>query len=440
MLTQMNLTNFKSWKQTGDIRLAPLTGFFGANSSGKSSLLQLLLMLKATTESSDRNVLLETNIRDYVLIVTLQDIIYKGGKEIGFSLSFDLQSELKIGGLSLKELSFSATFETRSHGISNTTYLKQFVYRSNNFYVAMDSYGHSSVNNHPFAILSLTTSLKENQAFRPQDTDFTQSNIKSYDFSQEILAPEISDFRKLPRALEQQFNRVYHLGPVRESAVRHYIWGGERPFDVGIRGERSIAILLASGDEMINIVGEWLSKMRQSKSFHVRKIIGSTYQVELTPIGSDHPVLLSDMGFGVSQVLPVLVACYAVPEGATLLIEQPEMHLHASAQSVLADMFIEVMKERKVQLIIESHSEHLLARLQRRMAEKPSDENSYKLDVHDTAFYFCQLRDGESHITPLEMDEYGEIKNYPDDFFGDLAGDVIKRTLASIEQKIELAK
>lgn len=59
MFTNMRMTNFKSWSETGDIRLAPLTGFFGANSSGKSSLLQMLLLLKQTTESNDRGLVLK---------------------------------------------------------------------------------------------------------------------------------------------------------------------------------------------------------------------------------------------------------------------------------------------------------------------------------------------------------------------------------------------
>lgn len=431
MLTQMSLTNFKSWQETGDIRLAPLTGFFGANSSGKSSLLQILLMLKATTESSDRNVLLETTIKDYVELGTLQDIIYKGKREIGFSISWDLPQLLQIRDVSLNQLKFKAIFETHSHGNLNTVYLKQFSYDSNNFYVAMNSSGISSAHNQTFAVLSLTTSLEE---ITPNKVaDMIQSNIKSYDFSPEILTSKINYIRDLPRALEQQFNRIYHLGPMREYAKRTYIWGNEKPFDVGRKGERSIAVLLAGGDEIIKKVGEWLSDMGLSTSFNIRKGIGATYQVELGRVGSENAVLLPDVGFGISQVLPVLVACYTVPEGSTLLIEQPEMHLHPSAQSVLADMFIEVMQQRKVQLIIESHSEHLLARLQRRMAEQ-------KLDVNDTAFYFCRLENGVSHIETLQLDKYGEIKNYPHDFFGDLAGDVIRRTLAGIEDEIESVK
>ena len=56
MLTRLRLENFKSWKNTGDIALKPITGIFGANSSGKTSLIQALLLLKQTADSADRGI------------------------------------------------------------------------------------------------------------------------------------------------------------------------------------------------------------------------------------------------------------------------------------------------------------------------------------------------------------------------------------------------
>lgn len=84
---------------------------------------------------------------------------------------------------------------------------------------------------------------------------------------------------------------------------------------------------------------------------------------------------LPDVGFGISQVLPVLVQCFYAPEGSIILIEQPEIHLHPNAQSTLADVMIDVINskengtDRDIQLVIETHSEHFLRRLQRRIAE-----------------------------------------------------------------------
>jgi predicted ATPase len=77
MFKTIKFQNFKSWQDTGDISLAPLTGFFGNNSSGKSSIIQFFLLLKQTMESSDRQRVLNTgDERSYVELGTLYDIAY----------------------------------------------------------------------------------------------------------------------------------------------------------------------------------------------------------------------------------------------------------------------------------------------------------------------------------------------------------------------------
>ena len=94
----------------------------------------------------------------------------------------------------------------------------------------------------------------------------------------------------------------------------------------------------------------------------------------------------------------------------------------------LADVLIDVVKNRNVQIILESHSEHLLLRLMRRIAEE-------EISVNDTAFYFCQINDGVSEIERLNIDEYGNIRNWPQDFFGDSTGELIKKTKAEMQRR-----
>jgi predicted ATPase len=134
------------------------------------------------------------------------------------------------------------------------------------------------------------------------------------------------------------------------------------------------------------------------------------------------------VGFGVSQILPVLVLCYYVPEGSIILLEQPEIHLHPSVQSGLADVFLDAIKNRKLQIIVESHSEHLLRRLQRRVADE-----SIKPD--QTALYFCEATDEGSQLKALDVDLYGSIRNWPQDFFGDDFSEMAAITKAAMERK-----
>ena len=108
------------------------------------------------------------------------------------------------------------------------------------------------------------------------------------------------------------------------------------------------------------------------------------YEVKVRTKGSKDWVDLPDVGFGISQVLPVLVQCFYAPPGSIILMEQPEIHLHPSAQSALADVMIDVINsrengaDRNIQLIIETHSEHFLRRLQRRIAEDEFHRRKYQ--------------------------------------------------------------
>ena len=138
-------------------------------------------------------------------------------------------------------------------------------------------------------------------------------------------------------------------------------------------------------------------------------------------------VPLTDVGTGVSQVLPVITLLQYVPEGATVLLEQPEIHLHPSAQAGLADVIINAVLHRKVQVVLESHSEHLLLRLQRRMAEEAITADQVRL-------YFAKPEKGASVLDPLQIDEYGNITNWPDRFMGDAFTETAEAELARLKR------
>ena len=131
------------------------------------------------------------------------------------------------------------------------------------------------------------------------------------------------------------------------------------------------------------------------------------------------------------RFLPVITMLFLVPEDTIVLIEQPELHLHPSAQAKLADLFLEVAEKRHLQLIIESHSEHLLRRMQRRIAE--IDQPFANPD--NIKAYFCEAGADGSKIQAVEVDEYGQIRNWPPNFFGDLAGDLDAMMEAAIERR-----
>jgi predicted ATPase len=154
------------------------------------------------------------------------------------------------------------------------------------------------------------------------------------------------------------------------------------------------------------------------------------YEVRIQRTAESASVFLTDVGFGVSQILPVLVLLFYVPEGSTVILEQPEIHLHPAVQAGLADVFIDAIKRRKLQIILESHSEHLLQRLQRRMAEEIIEPDAVKL-------YFTSIEEGKSKLTPLQLDEYGNIHNWPAGFFGDAFAESAAKMKAEMKRKLK---
>jgi predicted ATPase len=125
----------------------------------------------------------------------------------------------------------------------------------------------------------------------------------------------------------------------------------------------------------------------------------------------------------------VIVQSYYASPHSTVIFEQPEIHLHPRVQADLADLFVDVARARKVQFIVESHSEHFLRRLQRRVAEGELISNE------EVALYTCDIDGGHSTIQELKVDEYGNIANWPKDFFGDEMGDLAAMTLAGLRRQ-----
>ena len=120
-------------------------------------------------------------------------------------------------------------------------------------------------------------------------------------------------------------------------------------------------------------------------------------------------------------------------------MEQPEIHLHPRAQSFLADVIIDVInarddgQNRNIQLIIETHSEHFLRRLQRRIAE-----NVVKRE--QVAVYFADSSKTPASLDELRLDTFGNIANWPDRFFGDEMEDIAAQSRAAIKKRLATAK
>jgi len=457
MLRRLRIQNFKGWKDTGTISMAPITLFFGANSSGKSSIGQFLMMLKQTVESSDRKaVFFPGGTNSAVQLGSYKEMVFQRNLEnrIIFEYEWALSPPLKfkdaVSGKNYlaDRMEFSAKIGTEDDQ-SRKTNVEQFKYilplrSGHRLSIGMER---TTGKKHQYRVEAEQYPLKRN----PGRVWHPGAPVRFYGFPDEVVAyHQNAEFVQIINLLhETLFKAFFYIGPLRIKTDRLYSWSGITPESVGYSGENTVASILASRGRKISkgykkvskpveqIVAESLKHMGLIEEFKVNPISEQRqeYEVNVRTKGSKDWVDLPDVGFGISQVLPVLVQCFYAPPGSIILMEQPEIHLHPSAQSALADVMIDVInsrengKDRNIQLVIETHSEHFLRRLQRRIAEdsvKPKNVSAYFSDITKTP----------AKLEPLQIDIFGNIQNWPKNFFGDEMGDITEQAKAAMKKRI----
>lgn len=455
MLTHLRIQNFKAWRDTGPVRLAPLTVIFGANSAGKSSLGHLLLALQQTARSTDRKRALHLgDSASLIDLGTFKDCLYghDPGQVLDFELGWRLPKPLEVkdplqpqGRYFGQHMRLEVAL-VAGRGDQPEVQAMRYALQSDGEAV-IDVDFHRDANRR----LSLTSQrynfkmadgrkwpLDEPEKFY-RLSDVTAARFKNAGF--------MADFAL---ATEAMLDSLSYLGPLRSHPQRIYQWSGDTPASVGPMGEQTIAaILAAQGDArqlnrgprkarqgFVEFIAGWLKDLGVIHDFSVQAVATGRKEYEvLIKTGAKSPaVKITDVGFGVSQVLPALVQAFYCQPHSTVWMEQPEIHLHPQVQAELADVFISAIQarqdgvERQVQLIVESHSEHFLNRLQRRVAEGA-------LTPDDVAVYFCRRSITGAQLEPLKLNLFGDIENWPENFFGDEMADIAARTLAAMNRK-----
>lgn len=455
MLTHLHIKNFKAWKDTGRVRLAPLTVLFGANSAGKSSLGHLLLALQQTARSADRKRALQLgdasspiDLGSFAECLHGHDL----GRPLSFELGWTLPRPLEVrdplppgaryeGGRLQLDVTLAAD-KTQQPEVQALRYALQ-ADGATVLDVALERDDRRR--------LQLTS-----ERYRFQRAEGRRGPLeepeKFYRLSDTSLvhyrnAGFLADFAL---ATEAMLERLAYLGPMRGRPQRLYAWSGDTPSSVGPMGEYAVAAILAAQAEgrrlnrqagqhtrgFAEFIAAWLKDLGVIQDFAVRPVAAGRQEYEVLVRTHAHApeVKITDVGFGIAQVLPALVQAFYCPPHSTVWMEQPEIHLHPQVQAELADVFISATqareggKPRDVQLIVESHSEHFLNRLQRRVAEGV-------VRPEDVAVYFCRRAGAATELEPLRLTPYGEIENWPENFFGDEMAEIAARTLAALQRR-----
>jgi len=453
LISEIRLEGFKAVDDLVSIPLRPLTLVFGRNSAGKSSLIQSLLLVRESLSNPTLN-----TIGEGFDLGSFRGLVHKHRTTrtmrigLSFSSSHTIDSPLGVSNPSLMR-SVDLIFEGMRSGSAATT---QVLIGLGDEAFSLER-GLEELNL-PFSMNGeeLTDLIKlmnaEGFAYPARKVSRGESmRVTSAMCERGITAVTIPANGSVPGAvsvteLNRQSDGVTHapedaalgraaqtigsvvdelvkllsqsvyLGPLRRgperiSTRRSNQTGTDLPF-----------FLLDNASERQE-VSRWLAQLGMDYDLEVLSlsslpgahVLGDV--VSLVLKGEEAGVTLStaDVGFGISQVLPILVEL-SVRRESLILIEQPEIHLHPAVQSDLADLLIESIDEagRANQIIAETHSEHLMLRVQRRIREKSLDPNQVAV------LYVDQDRDGKASVVTLRLDENGDfIDEWPQGFFAE---------------------
>ncbi len=480
-LASITIENFKCIGDAVTIPIRPLTLLFGKNSSGKSTVLQALLYMRELFLRFHQGYLFDIrsgyrplenipiDLGDFPSLVHRHDL----NRKIRIRLEFDLSyaSKLKYNSAEIElVVSWDETQDIAS--------VESYIYALNGeecFY-ALNDKGKS---NHDKGQQLYPLNQWWGIGYSRHDGKHDEKGYRYFVNKNSSIVKEAkedymisSEFNEIMRGDElsyvrEKLNGIRYLGPIREVPPRNYLVSqmyNESRWATGLEAWDA----LARDSELAEKVNRYAQKLALGYSFlqsdrssldwnnegiaNLRKICSSdedrvevdrlTKQVlkplELLP--RQHPILLQDensgievhpldVGFGISQVFPVLVGAldqgYHSPK--MFAVEQPELHVHPSVQVGLGDLFIDGIQSPDRIMLIETHSEHLLLRLLRRVRETTrrsryqtteSEQTDHELTPNDLSVIYVRLTPAGVKFTPLTVTNNGDFDApWPEGFF-----------------------
>lgn len=457
---KISIYNFKSIGSLVKYEMRPLTILSGTNSSGKSSFIQFLLILKQTLEDNSRDRVLKLNgqlypVRNYLDILKNKNSENKLKIEFvfnkselakykdfdGFSIynsldNYDLQISITFD-ISDDDKVFVSDFEVKfeSEGEAPTS-LTKFINRDNSFYAVNTSLGLLINDNLIPRNIDYAVKRIYYNAFIPGEIDIEVIG-DSIEFPKGMADPTVDLYKEVPKldgiksVLEDFFTNLNYVGPFR-IAPEDYYPVNRKSNSVGSKGENVAESLcelseeqitfskivktedeinfVKAEDTLINAVKYWLCERFKLCSDIYSKKVADSYIIEVISL-SGVISTIKHVGFGISQILPIIVEGLRISNEETFVLEQPEVHLHPKVQSGLTDFLISLVEVGK-KVIVETHSDHIITRLRRRIAE----DQSNKLD-DNVLLTFVEVGKNDVIFRNITINDYGIIEMpYPDGF------------------------
>src|SRR6266436_2599002 len=388
--------NFKGIFASKDIALKPITIFIGPNSSGKSSTIHALAALAQTVN-------LPNNTRPLVLDDQFAYVHLGRFIEIIHSKKYTDTMTLGVTGGQARVHVYSRTTMSTIEGRPSAIYTFGSTRRTQDIFLKSADI---ELADRSFALRRLKNGAL---IITPSGSQRTHRVKLSGGFSVDRASVrgrsaymELQPLFEAQRTLEQELRKTLYLGPFREPPQRRYPTRGSAPREVGPRGEGTVTLL---ANEMMQSkmrkhtkqVSAWFDTLGLARTLGVARVGRSDlFDVNIT-LNDGHEFPLADLGYGFSQILPVLTQLSFAPDESTLLFEQPELHLHTLAVRPLAAVFIDAVRKKRMHVLVETHSRELFGQFLREMREG-------RLNPDDFIAYRVVREEGCSKITPIAID------------------------------------
>lgn len=413
----LRFTNFRSFRDTGYLSVRPINFIFGKNSSGKTTILRSFLLFKQlvaeTTLSGE-----VPFVGPYADFGSYEETVYNGEKSRDITLSITIPLSAQTRGRfrnlsqtlsSVRRLDVSAVlhwnrlghaqfnsieFADATPGVERRVLLCLTRTAPNKSKIAMPEFG-----------LSTTIEGESDLSFSSLSwMGFYPSRTETSDARDAYQQLEMMSF-ELFRELRQAVQKIEHIGPLRDMPERAY-----RLAEVAIPAgsTQHVLGLLEKNSSAIRVVSTALNELRVARQIQLARPAPGWAGIVVKDVRTGRNANLADVGFGVSQVLPIIARVATARAGSLILIEQPELHLHPDTQGRLVDVLLDLASRRRVSLFIESHSEAILLRLRRRVAEGVIDSSDIRIYVTDN---------GEVRTAEMKEDGMLDMAAFPPDFF-----------------------
>lgn len=430
-ITRIIVSGYKSIAQEQCLEIRPLTILAGANSSGKSSIMQPLLLLKQTLEASyDPGPLLLTGPN--VKFTSVDQML---SRTSGAKQADTLSVGISIGPTNTLTTCFKRQ-PNRKLSIERLTYYgdgqEEITFRPEMTHDEIMGLIPDHIKKLYEAVAKEAVAKEEKT--RPEwavvrDRCFLELEMKTAGGALRGISPTT--------LFEPHIREIIHVPGLRGNPARTYPVTA-----VGSTFPGTFESYAAS------VIAQWQTDRKDDRYARLSRDLnrmGLTWKVAASPVsdtevelkvgrmtrairgGARDLVSIADVGFGVSQTLPVLVAIHASKPGQLLYLEQPEIHLHPRAQLTMAHLLADAAN-RGVRVIAETHSALLLLGVQSLVAEGNLSPQLVKL------YWFTRRADGTTEVKGADLDKAGAFGDWPVDF-GEVALEAESRYMDAAESR-----